>query len=30
LVKNLMEITNLVKKFQLFENVDDAVRSFEE
>lgn len=28
LIKNLLEITNLVKKFELFETVDDAVESF--
>ncbi len=28
LVKNLLEITNLVKKVELYESVDDAVASF--
>jgi len=29
LVKSLLEITNLVKKFELFDNVEDAVKSFD-
>jgi anti-anti-sigma factor len=28
LVKNLLEITNLVKKIELYDSVDDAVASF--
>lgn len=28
LVRNLLEITNLVKKIDLFDNVDDAIASF--
>jgi anti-anti-sigma factor len=30
LIRNLFEITNLVKTFDLYENVDDAVEAFEE
>lgn len=29
LVKNLLEITNLVKKFEMYDNVEDAVNSFD-
>jgi anti-anti-sigma factor len=28
LVRNLMEITNLVRKIEIFETVDDAINSF--
>ena len=28
LIRNLLEITNLIKKFELFESVEDAVAAF--